>query len=289
MKNLLLAKSNIKKNLGLSICISLLIMISSMFVIISCLLVFDFDNNTYEVADELNTSDVSIHSVASTNNIDKINKEYLDSIMPNVVKEYEYVENLIIQTPIYFNDGEISPNTILINSKYTNRKISKIEIIEEDKTIKDNYIYVPYHIHSGGGINIGDTYSLKFPNKTYDFKVKGFIKNIYAGSYNVNRYEMIVSDKDYQKVLEENPDTKGIDLFINFKDDVDIIKESNKITNRIYIDTGAELYSVDKDTVITSRTFISSIFFVSFLLTAIIIIIIIMRTEPPINQKSFLL
>ena len=87
MKSLLLAKSNLRKNKGLSICIALLILISSMLICVSGLLTFDYSNNAYNVAEDLNTSDISLFSSPTNRrvNIDKINKEYLDSIMPKSV------------------------------------------------------------------------------------------------------------------------------------------------------------------------------------------------------------
>ncbi|MBO4600965.1 MAG: ABC transporter permease [Bacilli bacterium] len=272
MKNLLLAKSNIRKNKGLSICISLLILISTMFICISCILLFDYKNNAYDVAKNLNTSDAAIYSIG--NSID-VSKEYIDTIIPSTVKEYEYNEHMNIVTPIEFNNGEVTPNVNLINSDALNRNLSKIEIIEEDKTILNNYIYVPYHLHSGGGINIGDTYKIKFPSKTYSFIVKGYINSIYAGSYNINKYEMLISDEDYNNILYENPDSKAFTVYVNYKENVDITKESNKIVSRIYVDKNIDGSAIDLDLIISSRTFISDIFFVSFLLTAVIIIVII--------------
>lgn len=281
MKNLLLAKSNLRKNKGLSICIVLLILLSSMFICVSGLLTYDYQENAKKVAESLNTSDVSIHSTTNGGSIKvkELNNKYLDSIMPKTVTEYEIREMLTASVPIEFNGGEVVPIVNLITKKELNRKISQIEILEEDNSIKGEYIYLPYHIHTGGGINIGDTYKIKLPSKTYTFKVKGFINSIYAGSYNMNRYEMMISDEMYEKIEKENPNLVGFDLFINYKEGTsnkDINKESNKIVNQIYIDKGIESTAYDLDITLESRTFISMIFFVSFLMTAIIIIGIVM-------------
>ena len=281
MKNLLLAKSNLRKNKGLSICIVLLILLSSMFICVSGLLTYDYQENAKKVAESLNKTDVSIHSTTNGGSIKvkELNNEYLDSIMPKTVTEYEIREMLTASVPIEFNGGEVVPIVNLITKKELNRKISQIEILEEDNSIKDEYIYLPYHIHTGGGINIGDTYKIKLPSKTYTFKVKGFINSIYAGSYNMNRYEMMISDEMYEKIEKENTNLVGFDLFINYKEGTSnkyINKESNKIVNQIYIDKGIESTAYDLDITLESRTFISMIFFVSFLMTAIIIIGIVM-------------
>ena len=272
MKSLLLAKSNLRKNKGLSICIALLIMISSMFLCVSGLLILDYQNNSYKVANELNTTNIDLFGVGNT---DEITEDYLESILPDTVTDHEYVNSIGVQIPIKFNGGEVTPIVSLINKDHLDRKLSKVEILEEDKSIKDNYIYVPYHIHTGGGLNIGDTYKLKFPSKTYKFKIKGYLNTIYAGSYNMNRYEMLISDKNYDKILKENPETISFDMFLNFEEGVKAKKEANKIVNKIFVDKGIETQAYDLNLTLESRTFISSIFFVSFLLTSVIIIFIV--------------
>ena len=191
MKNLLLAKSNLRKNKGLSICVALLILLSSMFITVSGLLMFDYKENAYKVAQSLKTSDVEVFS---TGNSQDINQEYIDSIIPNTVENYCYFKYLSTQTSIEFNNGSVTPIVDLINSTAFKRKLSKIKILEEDKKIKENYIYIPYHIHTGGGINIGDNYKIKFPSKTYEFKVKGYINTIFSGSYNMNKYTYLDFD-----------------------------------------------------------------------------------------------
>ena len=277
MKNLLLAKSNLRKNKGLSICIAILILIAAMFICVSGLLLFDYNKNAHRVAEELNTSDISLYSLPyNTGNSNTVTEKYIDSVISSNVVDYELRRTLTTQIPIEFNNGEVTPIVNLITKDELNRHLSKIEIIEEDNNITDNYIYLPYHIHTGGGINIGDTYKIKLPSKTYKFKVKGFINSIYAGSYNLNRYEMMISDEMYKTISKENPNMEGFDIYINYKDGVNITKETNKLTNKIYLDKGVETTSIPLDLTLSSRTFISMIFFVSFLMTAIIIIGIVM-------------
>ena len=272
MKSLLLAKSNLRKNRGLSIAISLLIIISTMFICVSSLLILDYQKNSYKVAESLNTSQIDLFSRSDKKDIDE---EYIRSILPDSVTEYEYIEDIKVQIPIEFSGGEVTPIVSVINKDHLNRNLSKIEILEEDKSIKENYIYVPYHIHTGGGLNIVDTYKLKFPSRTYKFKIKGYINTIYAGSNNMNRYEMLVSDEDYDMILNDNPNLKAFDTYINFKDGIKSKKESNKLISKIFTEKGVETESYDLDLTLESRTFISSIFFVSFLLTSVIIILVV--------------
>ena len=76
MKSLLLAKSNIRKNKGLSICILLLITIASMFICLSFILSNDYSKNANKEAKRLNTSNGYLYTCSDAKSVDKT---YIDS------------------------------------------------------------------------------------------------------------------------------------------------------------------------------------------------------------------
>ena len=271
MKSLLLAKSNFRKNKGLSICISLLLIIASMFICLSFLLVFDYNKNAYKQAKKLDTTDMFIYS---TNDATAVTKEYIDSIMPNTVEEYLYQDTICATITISYNNGEVSPYVIINKEDSMNRSISKVEIVEEDESITSNYLYVPYHFHVGGGYKIGDTYTLKM-EKTYTFTIKGYVNQTYGGSYQAGTYEFFVSNEMFDQMESECASQNGFSLYINYKDDANQRLESNKIINKIFAEKNVGSTSTSIDNTITNRTFIATIFFISFLLTAVIIILIV--------------
>ena len=200
MKSLLLAKSNFRKNKGLSICISLLLIIASMFICLSFLLVFDYNKNAYKQAKRLNTTDMFIYS---TSDAKAVTKDYIDSIMPTTVEEYLYQDTICASVTINYNNGEVSPYVIINKEASMSRNISKLEIVEEDETITNNYLYVPYHFHVGGGYKIGDTYTIKL-EKTYTFTIKGYVNQIFGGSYQAGTYEFFVSNEMFSQMQTVN-------------------------------------------------------------------------------------
>ena len=274
MKSVLLAKSNIRKNKGLSICILLLIIIASMFICLSFILSNDYSKNGNKEAKRLNTGNGYLYGFIDCSTIDKT---YIDNVfdIPEV-EEYEYTDILGFQTPIEFRGGTVTPIVFFGNSSTFDKEMGKTEILKEDTTITENYIYLPYHIHTGGGFNIGDEYTIAYPNKTYTFKIRGYIHNIDAGSYNMNLYLFVVSDEMYNTILADNPETKGFEVDIRYKDDVDIDVVNSRLENKFYVEKGANVGSHSLSMTISSRTFISMIFFVSFLLTAIVVIAIVL-------------
>ena len=271
MKSLLLAKSNFRKNKGLSICISLLLLIASMFICLSFLLVFDYNKNAYKQVKKLNTSDMFIYS---TSRATEVNKEYIDSIIPNSVEEYVYQDTVCANVTLNYNNGEVSPFVIINKYDSMTRNLSKVEIVEEDKNITTNYLYVPYHLYVGGGYKIGDSYTIKL-EKEYTFTIKGYVNEIYGGSYQAGSYEFFVSNEMFDKIQTECESQNGFSLYINYKKDANEQLETNKIINKIFSEKNAGSTSTSIDNTITNRTFISTIFFISFLLTAVIIILIV--------------
>ena len=274
MKSVLLAKSNIRKNKGLSFCILLLIMFASMFICLSFILSNEYSKSANKEAKRLNASNAYIFGSYDSASVDKY---YIDQILDiPEVEEYEYSDVLSYQTTVDFNGGNVTPVVLFGNNSTFDKKIGKTEILEENSSITENYIYLPNHIHTGGGFDIGDTYTLEYPNKTYTFTIRGYIHNIDAGSYNMNLYLFVVSDEMYNKILEENPTTKSFEVNINYKDDVDIDIINARLANKIYLEKGASIGAHSLETTLSNRTFISMIFFVSFLLTAVVVILIVL-------------
>lgn len=274
MKSVLLAKSNIRKNKGLSICILLLITIASMFICLSFILSNDYSKNANKEAKRLNTSNGYLYSCSDAKDVDKA---YIDSIMNiDEVESYEYTDILTYQTDVEFNGGKVTPYVFFGNSSIFNKEIGKTEILKEDTSITENYIYLPNHIHTGGKFNIGDTYTIAYPKQSYTFTIRGYIHNIDAGSYNMNLYLFVVSDEMYNQILTDNPDTKGFMVNVNYKDGVDIDITNSRFGNKIFVETGALLGSHSLATTLNARTFISMIFFISFLLTAVVVILIVL-------------
>ena len=72
MKSLLLAKSNIRKNKGLSICILLLITIASMFICLSFILSNDYSKNANKEAKRLNTGNGYIYTCSDAKDVEAL-------------------------------------------------------------------------------------------------------------------------------------------------------------------------------------------------------------------------
>ena len=202
MKEWLLARSNIRKSKSLAIGLLLLITIAACFLNIVLVIFNDFKNNSYKHAERLNTEDVLLITYGSDNY--KINENYISSIT-NDYSDIEINNNLAIDSEVKYGDGTIN-TTIVIEDEETalNARIGKIELMDVDESIKENYIYLPNQFNVGGKHKVGEIFELKVVNKTYKYKIKGFINSIGLGSYNAGAVKVVVPKVEYNTISTEN-------------------------------------------------------------------------------------
>ena len=268
MKSLIIAKSNLRKFKGLSICISILILITSMFITALFLLQTDFSKNIENNSKALNTSDAVLFSK------DDLTEAEIVSILDENIIEYKYQRSIITSISSKYGSGVNSNNVYMENSSAFDREMSKVEIIEENKDINLNYIYLPYQYHTGGDINLNEDYEMKVKNNTYVAKVKGFINSTFGGCNNMGKVEIILSDELYEEVISENPDMETFMLYINYNDSNNIDEKVNRFIRDTRLNYGYELDYSTNQLIIENRGFMSDIFFVMFFMVALVIIAI---------------
>ena len=268
MKSLIIAKSNLRKFKGLSICISILLLITSMFITALFLLQTDFSKNIENNSKALNTSDAVLFSK------DDLTEAEIVSILDENIIEYKYQRSIITSISSKYGSGVNSNNVYMENSSAFDREMSKVEIIEENKDINLNYIYLPYQYHTGGDINLNEDYEMKVKNNTYVAKVKGFINSTFGGCNNMGKVEIILSDELYEEVISENPDMETFMLYINYNDSNNIDEKVNRFIRDTRLNYGYELDYSTNQLIIENRGFMSDIFFVMFFMVALVIIAI---------------
>ena len=271
MKSLIIAKSNLKKFKGLSICLSILILISAMFITALCLLETDFKSNIKRNADDLNSSDAVLYSYSS-----HLSEDEVVSILPDDVIEYYYQEAIITSIYSKYGDGSSMHSVYIEDEKSFDREISKVEIVKESSKVVGDYIYLPYQFHTGGGINLLDDYTMKINNTTYTCKVKGFINSTFGGCNNVGSLEIIASDSIYNKIILDNDDITSFMLYFNLNDNSDIDSKINRFIRDTKLNYGYSLEYNTKQLIVDNRGFMGDIFVVMFLTVAIVIILVTM-------------
>lgn len=278
MKEWLLTKSNIRKGKGLIIGLIILLIISSCLLNMVLVIFKDFNSSANKTAEKLNSEDAYI---TLKGEISEVTDSYINSIINEEVKDYEIIRTIGMQTDTPYNDGTTTPFVTIEKEEVafnTNSKIGKTEIVEEDKNITENYMYLPYQYHTGGKYNIGDNYEIKVMDKTYNFKVKGFINNIVLGSYNCGNILVVVNENTYNEICQNSGN--DIDIIVvkfDLEKNVDNTKFINTFASKISNEYPlVETAVTSIETVISLRTYIAIILGVSFLVVSLIVLIIVL-------------
>lgn len=276
-KELLLAKSHFRKNKGTTAGIFLLMLIAASLMSISLVLFTDVYPTAQRSADRLDSGD----GVIKIFNIGEKDEEFIKELMGDDVVRYStsYALSYNSEGTISNTDGaEVVLNVLVENAEEAfNKTMARTEIVSEDTSITDNYIYLPYQLHTSGGFEIGDTYNLKLSVKKYDLKIRGFLENTYYGCNNSGCYEMVVSDNVYEELMELSGETNYCAAVpYELKDGVSQSRFATRVSNDVIThDFAMSAMNVSLSDIIMSRTFMSLIIAVSFLTVNIIVMAVI--------------
>lgn len=276
MKELLLAKSNIRKGKGIAIGLTLLIMLTACFLNIVLIIFNDFNTNVSENAKKLNSEDASIFL---SGDISNITEEYIkENIDYEKVDDYEIEKMLAFSISTPYSDGFVDAEALFnAKEKVLNSRIGKTEIVEEDASIEKDYIYLPYQYKTGGKQKIGEEYEIKISNKTYKFKIKGFANNMALGSYAGTLVQFIVDENTYNE-LQNSYGNVAESMYVKFdlKEEINKEKFINSFSNHISKQnksTAVYVRTIDNYTYI--RTYFASILGIAFLTVSLIILIVV--------------
>jgi len=274
-KELLLTKSNFRKNKETTIGMFLLVVLSAMLMGLALITYFDARLTADKEAKHLVAGD---GEMLLYNKAGVITDEYVAELIADQTKEYALYRGVgsNISQKVPYGDGELSVGLIIANKSVFDNKRDKTEIVKEDKSITDNYIYLPYQFYTGGGVEIGDEYSFTFENTVRSYTVRGFINTVYFGCNNNGIYLFVLDDKSYDDFRTQYGDDYEVTV-INYT-----LKEGTKISK--FNIEAAQKYLIDhptmgnssttKDDTIWNRTFMSLIMTISFIMVTVIVLIV---------------
>ena len=131
--------------------------------------------------------------------------------------KWEIIEiSHIIYYPIVsipFISGDLVIQVAFNNKSAFERRIDKTEIAIEDKSITNNYIYLPYQFYSNGTNKIGGMYSFNISGNTYEYKVKGYSNIVPFGCNNNGAFEFILIIISFLFALFESRRIKNIEPY----------------------------------------------------------------------------
>ena len=271
-KTSLLTKSNLRKNRGTSVGLFLLMVIATCLIGVSLLIFLDCYPSVSKEAVRLKGGDGYI---SITGNLEGFTDEKIDELIKNDTDSHYTYRNLkLTNHPVKFGNGEVVISIDISDDSAFTRPMNTFEVIKEDTSINEDYIYLPYQFNTSGGFETGDTFELTDSGKTYSYKVRGFLNVVYGGCNNTALFAVVVDNGSYKKIWDDtHAEYENINVIYDLKDGVKNGKfRINAFNDMLKVNPGAVIEGYDIDGVISNRTFIGLIIAVSFLVATSLII-----------------
>ena len=275
-KIIILAKSHFRKNKGTVAGLLCLMIIAAMLLSASLLMMFDAYPLATREAQRLDSGDGRVRIY---NDLTGIDEDFIDELMSEDCTRYDVQDCLCYnQLPVPFGNGKLSISLVVDDSSAFDKQMGRTEIVNEDVRITSGYIYLPYQFHTSGGFDMGETFTLDIMDRTYDFTVRGFTTTPYYGCNNVGVFEVIVDDGSYEELYEKDGSEYACyNIVYELKDGVKESAFEIGLNDKVIAHNGnaiAEALSIEFTN--ESRTFMSRIIAVSFIVVTAVIFLVVM-------------
>lgn len=273
-KLLLLSRMNFRKSRGTSIGILLLILMSATLIGMALLIFTDAYPTAEREAERLNTGDGYF---IIRNDLTGLDDGRIKELLEPYTKSSMIYHCMGYPVANYrFGGGTINAMILLDDSSIFDHEADRVEVVEEDTSITHDYIYLPYQFMSGGGIAEGDDYTIEYHGFRDTFKVRGFFSSINFASSNNSPVLFLVDDASFARISER--DSEYADTVVTgfvLRDDVTFSQFEIRMTNDVFaVNEAAIGEGVSAQTILLSRSFMSLILAVSFLVVTLIMIIV---------------
>ena len=191
-KNLLLARSNIRKAKGQTAAIIVLVLIASIMMNLWLMLATDYKKNLDRSLDRLNDGHVTLFAYNSSEEFRNFVGDYIEN--RSDVTEYCMTDVLGWVGTFEYGGGKINSNFIFLEKETAlARNVGKIEIVEDSEYLSGIYLPMLY----GTSYSAGDEIELSMGSETLRYTICGFLNSVSVGSHNCSMCAMLLTEDKY--------------------------------------------------------------------------------------------
>lgn len=190
-----IAKNNIKKHKGEVAILFALIFLSAVLMFSSISLILSGDKTMYEVEEKYNSSDLFV-------GVTGISAEEMRETIESVesTEKCEIVSAIWTAADYYYgsmNSDDAMSNEFQI---FDSSQLTELNAFpEEYKNLRDDEIVLPYYLSYS--IGIGEDYTIKIGGREHNFKVAGYVENLYfATTMNISGVYSLVSHNVFEQM-----------------------------------------------------------------------------------------
>lgn len=199
LRQLVLARSNFRRETGQTAIFLVLILIGSMVLNLWLMLITDYHANFDRWHEKLHAEDVLLLVSADTESIDREFWQLLDE--RSDVAEYTVQQGLSVVSAIPYNGGTVSnPTMVLPIDGAQERTIGQVEITAE--AAEADGLYYPL-LYETDELPLGQLAEIEINGRKREVQTAGFLNSVMAGSHNCGLLLFLAGDKTYAELQEE--------------------------------------------------------------------------------------
>ena len=248
-----IAKNNIKKHKGEVAILFALIFLSAVLMFSSISLILSGDKTMYEVEEKYNSSDLFV-------GVTGISAEEMRETIESVesTEKCEIVSAIWTAADYYYgsmNSDDAMSNEFQI---FDSSQLTELNAFpEEYKNLRDDEIVLPYYLSYS--IGIGEDYTIKIGGREHNFKVAGYVENLYfATTMNISGVYSLVSHNVFEQMSADTDEVSKIVIaYADTKEGTDIGEYELAIQRALPSDLS--VFTVTKETMEMATTAVSKI------------------------------
>lgn len=214
-RNILLARSNIRKAKGQTAAIIVLVLLSSMMMNLWLMLSMDYRKNFDRCHDRLNDGHVNIAAYVAGDDFKNFISDTLDG--RSDVTGYTVSDAFCEPFSFEYNGGKLSQlGVILEKDDALSRDVGKFEITEESD-LKSG-IYLPMIYGTGNNYAVGDTLKITFLGEKFEYTICGFFNSAMIGSHNCGMMSLLLTEDKFEEFSKEAAALKSVYVSVRVKD-----------------------------------------------------------------------
>ncbi len=214
-RNILLARSNIRKAKGQTAAIIVLVLLSSTMMNLWLMLSMDYRKNFDRCHDRLNDGHVNIAAYVAEDDFKSFISDTLDE--RSDITGYTVSDAFCEPFSFEYNGGKLSQlGVILEKEDALSRDVGKFEITE-DSDLKSG-IYLPMIYGTGNNYAVGDTLKITFLGEEFEYTICGFFNSAMIGSHNCNMMSLLLTEDKFEEFSKEAAALKSVYVSVRIKD-----------------------------------------------------------------------
>ena len=233
-KSFLIVRSNIRKSVGQTTAIVVLVLLSALMLNLWLMLATDYTANFDRYHNKLNAEHVTL---VADENKDEF-KKFLSKTVENDSRTSEYrLDNcMCAESTFCYNDDEIfTDNSIFLEKQAAvTRTVGKIEILEEGN--ETSGVYLPLVFKNTDGVEVGEQIDIIIGNHKMTYTICGFFNSIMMGSSNCGMIEVVLTEDKYTQLEDMGYAPQSTLCSVRLKDKQDDISYETWLSSAVLED-----------------------------------------------------